>query len=67
MLVLTRKINEKIIVGGDIVITLVSINENQVRIGIDAPHNISIDREEIWERKRNGQARVPYAGTDLQP
>ena len=47
MLVLSRKINEKILIGNDIVVTVVKIDRNQVRIGIEAPGNVPIYREEI--------------------
>ncbi len=47
MLVLSRKINEKILIGEDIVITVVKIDRNQVRIGIEAPGSVPIYREEI--------------------
>jgi carbon storage regulator len=47
MLVLSRKLNEKIVIDGGIVITLVKIDRNQVRIGIDAPGDVKVFREEI--------------------
>ena len=47
MLVLSRKLNEKIVINGDITITLVKIDRNQVRIGIEAPGHVSIFRSEI--------------------
>jgi carbon storage regulator len=47
MLVLSRKVNEKVMVGDDIVITVVKIDRNQVRIGIEAPGHIPVYREEI--------------------
>jgi len=47
MLVLSRKLNEKIVIDGGIVITVVKIDRNQVRIGIEAPGNVPVYREEI--------------------
>lgn len=48
MLVLTRKKNESIVVGDNIEITVVDIQGDQVRIGINAPKNVSIHRKEIY-------------------
>jgi carbon storage regulator len=47
MLVLSRKLNEKIVIDGGIVLTVVKIDRNQVRLGIEAPSNVRIFREEI--------------------
>lgn len=47
MLVLSRKLNEKIVINGDIVVTVVKIDRNQVRIGISAPDSVPIHREEL--------------------
>jgi len=47
MLVLSRKLNEKIIIDGEIVVTIVKIDRNQVRLGIEAPGHIPVFREEI--------------------
>lgn len=52
MLIFTRKKGESIIIGEDIKVTIIRHNLDQVRIGIDAPRNISVDREEIREKKR---------------
>lgn len=49
MLVLKRKINEKIRIGNNILISIVSVSENQVKIGIEAPDDVKILREEIFE------------------
>ena len=55
MLILTRRTNESIIINDDIKITVLGIKGNQVRIGIDAPKDVSVHREEIY-RKINGDA-----------
>jgi carbon storage regulator len=47
MLVLSRKLGEKIVIGDNIVITVVKIDRNQIRIGIDAPQDVPVYREEI--------------------
>jgi carbon storage regulator len=47
MLVLSRKLNEKIVIDGGIVVTVVKIDRNQVRLGIEAPGDVRIYREEI--------------------
>ena len=52
MLVLSRKINEKIVIDHEIVITVVKIDRNQVRIGIEAPGHIPVYREEILPATR---------------
>jgi len=62
MLILARKINERIIVNDSIVITVVKIRGNHVCIGIEAPRGISIDREEIWISKKSESSQIPADG-----
>jgi len=50
MLILTRRISESIIVGDDVKITVLGVKGNQVRLGIDAPKDLPVHREEIYER-----------------
>ena len=47
MLVLSRKVNERIVIDGHIIVTVVKIDRNQVRIGIEAPGEIPVYREEL--------------------
>lgn len=55
MLILTRKPGERVRIGEDIVITLFGVNGNQVRIGVDAPRNIEVHREEIYNKIQSEQ------------
>ncbi len=54
MLVLTRKRDQKILIGDGITITILGIQTNQVRLGIEAPANVSILREELKDRPADG-------------
>jgi carbon storage regulator len=47
MLVLSRKLGEKIVINGNIVLTVVKIDRNQIRLGIEAPKDVPVYREEI--------------------
>ena len=50
MLVLTRNINETLVIGDDVKIHILGVTGGQVRVGIDAPRSISVHREEIYDR-----------------
>jgi len=52
MLILSRKINEEIKINNDVTIKIISISENQVKIGIDAPKEMQIYRGEIYDKVR---------------
>ncbi len=63
MLILTRRVGETVMIGNDVTVTVLGVKGNQVRIGVNAPRDVAVHREEIFERikreeagRRRGQA-----------
>lgn len=50
MLILTRKMGESLMIGNEVTVTVLSVNGNQVRIGVSAPKDVAVHREEVYER-----------------
>jgi carbon storage regulator len=62
MLILTRRAGEALRIGDDIEVTVMAVNGTQVRIGIKAPREVAVDREEIAERKRRDRENSEAIG-----
>lgn len=62
MLILSRKLNEQIVIGDQIVITVVAIRGGNVRLGIDAPHDVPVHRQEIYEALRREEGKAGALG-----
>ena len=61
MLILTRKVGESVLIGDDISITVLSVRGNQVKLGVEAPKEVSVHREEIYQRIKQTPDE-PYLG-----
>jgi carbon storage regulator len=63
VLVLTRRANQSIVIGNDVVVTVLDVRGDQVRIGINAPRSVTVHREEVWAEleRANREAASPRA------
>ena len=65
MLILTRRVGETLMIGEEVTVTVLGVKGNQVRIGVNAPREVPVHREEIFERiRREESAAGPDAGSD---
>lgn len=59
MLILTRKVGETLMVGEDVTVTVMAVKGNQVRIGINAPKEVAVHREEVYDRVKAEKGQQP--------
>ena len=58
MLILTRRIEEKLVIGENVTVTILGVKGNHVRIGFDAPRDITVIREEVLQRRLNDRKEL---------
>jgi carbon storage regulator len=63
MLILTRRVGETLMIGDDVTVTVLGVKGNQVRIGVNAPKEIAVHREEIYERIQREQENAAKASS----
>ena len=67
MLILTRRVGETLIIGDNVTVTVLGVKGNQVRIGVNAPKEVSVHREEIYQRIQQEKADEQAAGNHNDP
>ena len=63
MLILTRRIGETVMIGDEVTVTVLRVKGNQVRLGVNAPKSVSVQREEIFHRIKHESAESEQAET----
>ncbi len=63
MLILTRRVGETVMIGNEVTVTVLGVKGNQVRIGVNAPKDVAVHREEIYERIKREQDQDGNAGS----
>jgi len=66
MLILTRRVGETLMVGDDVTVTVLGVKGNQVRIGVNAPKDVSVHREEIYQRIQREKSQDSEQGGEQE-
>ena len=64
MLILTRRLGETLVIGDDVTVTVLGVRGNQVRLGVNAPKDVAVHREEIYQRIQNEKDAVNLTESD---
>jgi carbon storage regulator len=62
MLILTRRVGETVMIGNEVTVTVLGVKGNQVRIGVNAPKDVAVHREEIYERIKREEGQDSRSG-----
>ena len=65
MLILTRRVGETVMIGNDVTVTVLGVKGNQVRIGVNAPKDVAVHREEIYERIKREEDHESRQGSPV--
>jgi carbon storage regulator len=65
MLILTRRVGETVMIGNEVTVTVLGVKGNQVRVGVNAPKDVAVHREEIYERIKREQDQDPRMGAPV--
>jgi carbon storage regulator len=65
MLILTRRVGETVMIGNEVTVTVLGVKGNQVRVGVNAPKDVAVHREEIYERIKREEDHDSQSGTPV--
>ena len=66
MLILTRRVGESVMIGDNVTVTVLGVKGNQVRLGVNAPRDVAVHREEIYERIKTETSAAAERGSPSQ-